>query len=80
MTSLSDYETAFDCIRFRREGGILEIALHTNGGSFVFDEKTHHDFGTAFRAPYRRRLPLRRLLLNHKDRLKGAIRAIEQLI
>jgi enoyl-CoA hydratase/carnithine racemase len=50
MTSLSEYGAAFDCILFRRKDGIREIALHTNGGPFNFDEKTHHEFGTAFDA------------------------------
>jgi enoyl-CoA hydratase/carnithine racemase len=50
MTSLSDYADAFKCIRFRRQDGILEMALHTDGASFVFDERTHHDFGAAFQA------------------------------
>lgn len=50
MSSLSDYEEAFERISFRREDGILEIRLHTNNGSFIFDEQTHNEFGTAFHA------------------------------
>lgn len=48
MWAFADYQGAFERISFRREDGILEIRLHTDGGSFVFDEKTHHDFGAAF--------------------------------
>jgi enoyl-CoA hydratase/carnithine racemase len=50
MSILTDYQGAFERISFRREDGILEIVLHTDGGSFVFDEKTHHEFGAAFHA------------------------------
>ncbi len=50
MSALADYQGAFERISFRREDGILEIRLHTDGGSFVFDERTHHDFGAAFHA------------------------------
>jgi enoyl-CoA hydratase/carnithine racemase len=31
-----------------REDGVLHVALHTGGGSFAFDETTHHDLGAAF--------------------------------
>ena len=50
MAAFAEYSRAFDRIRFRREHGILEIALHTDGGPFVFDEKTHHELGDAFQA------------------------------
>jgi enoyl-CoA hydratase/carnithine racemase len=50
MSALTDYQGAFERIGFRREDSILEVRLHTDGGSFVFDEKTHHEFGTAFHA------------------------------
>lgn len=32
MSRLSDYETAFDTVAFRREDGILEMRLHREGG------------------------------------------------
>jgi len=32
MSSLKDYESAFETVRFRREDGILEMRLHRDGG------------------------------------------------
>jgi hypothetical protein len=50
MSALTDYQGAFERMSFRRDDGVLEICLHTDGGSCVFDEETHHEFGTAFHA------------------------------
>jgi enoyl-CoA hydratase/carnithine racemase len=48
MTRLADYENKYPNIRFERRGGVLQIALHSDGGPFVFNEPAHHDLGFAF--------------------------------
>jgi enoyl-CoA hydratase/carnithine racemase len=48
MTSLSDYQDRYRCIKFERDAGVLQITLHTHGGPFAFDRRTHQDLGTAF--------------------------------
>jgi enoyl-CoA hydratase/carnithine racemase len=48
VTTLADYESRYRCLRFDRDGGVLQITLHTDGGPFAFDRQTHHDFGMAF--------------------------------
>lgn len=47
-TRLSDYRDKYANLRFDRSDGVLEIALHTDGGPFVFSEPAHNDFGRAF--------------------------------
>ena len=32
-TKLEDYATKYQCVRFERRGGILQMTLHTDGGS-----------------------------------------------
>lgn len=44
MKTFAEYANAFEFIKFRREDGILEMALHTKGGPFAFSEDMHHDF------------------------------------
>jgi hypothetical protein len=39
MTSLSKYQDAFGAHPIPARRRILEMALHTDGGPFVFDEK-----------------------------------------
>jgi len=48
MTKLDDYAQKFETIRFRREEGILEITLHTNGGSQRFGPVPHAEMEQAF--------------------------------
>jgi enoyl-CoA hydratase/carnithine racemase len=50
MATLDEYQHKFARIRFERQDGIMQVSLHTNDGPFIFDEQTHHDFGTAFAA------------------------------
>lgn len=47
-THLSDYRDKYANLRFDRTDGVLEVALHTDGGPFVFSEPAHADFGRAF--------------------------------
>ena len=48
MTKLDDYAQKFETIRFRREDGILEMTLHTNGGSQRFGPVPHSEMEQAF--------------------------------
>ena len=48
MTKLDDYAQKFETIRFRREDGILEMTLHTNGGSQRFGPIPHAEMEQAF--------------------------------
>ncbi len=48
MTKLDDYAQKFETIRFRREEGILEMTLHTNGGSQRFGPVPHAEMEQAF--------------------------------
>jgi enoyl-CoA hydratase/carnithine racemase len=48
MTKLDDYAQKFETIRFRREEGILEMTLHTNGGSQRFGPVPHAEMERAF--------------------------------
>jgi enoyl-CoA hydratase/carnithine racemase len=47
MTELSDYAKKYTCARLRREeAGILEVQLHTDGGSLVWNEAGHRELGS----------------------------------
>ena len=46
--SLSDYESKYECAELRRENGVLEIRLHTQGQSLVLDETTHRELPDLF--------------------------------
>jgi enoyl-CoA hydratase/carnithine racemase len=50
MSKLEAYANSFDCIHMRREGGILELRLHTNDGPLLWGFKPHQELGRAFRA------------------------------
>lgn len=51
MTSLSDYQHRFPNARLSRTAsGVLEVALHTNGGKLVFNGHTHEQFVALFHA------------------------------
>lgn len=48
-TNQPDYFTKYENLKFyRSEAGILEVKMHTNGGSLVFTGKTHREFPDAF--------------------------------
>lgn len=43
-----DYANRYDTIRMRREDGILEVTLHSEGGSLRWSRKPHHELQQAF--------------------------------
>lgn len=51
MTQFADYQNRFPNARLTRSAsGVLEIALHTNGGKLVFNGHTHEQFVDLFHA------------------------------
>ena len=51
MTQLADYQHKFKYIRFHREDGILEMTIHRDGGSALWDfgpTGIHRELGDAF--------------------------------
>jgi enoyl-CoA hydratase/carnithine racemase len=51
MTRFADYQNSFANARLSRsESGVLEVALHTGGGTLVFDGHTHEQFVDLFHA------------------------------
>ena len=49
-TTFESYRDAFPNARLSRdEAGVLEIALHTNGGKLIFNGHTHEQFVDLFR-------------------------------
>jgi enoyl-CoA hydratase/carnithine racemase len=48
MTTFGDYVEKFQTIRFRREDGILEMTVHTNGDSLRWGNLAHGDLEQAF--------------------------------
>lgn len=49
MTDLSQYQNKYKSIRFRREDGVLEMVLHTDGGSLQWGLTPHAEVTDAFR-------------------------------
>ena len=45
---LADYQDKYQHIKFRREDGILEMTLHTKGGSLRWGRKAHGELVDAF--------------------------------
>lgn len=48
---LADYADRYDCIRFARTDGVLEVVLHTRGGEALWgvtDRSLHAELGHAF--------------------------------
>jgi hypothetical protein len=41
--TLDDYANKYESIRIERQDGILEVTLHTNGDSLVFNKTIHID-------------------------------------
>jgi hypothetical protein len=49
MTSFSGYRDAFPNARLTKSGsGVLEVALHTEGGVLLFNGHTHEQFVDLF--------------------------------
>lgn len=49
MTTFDSYRDSFECVRLERVDGILEIALHTNGGPFEWGAGAHRELPHVFR-------------------------------
>lgn len=47
MPKLEDYANKYQDIRMQRRNGILEMTLHNNGGSMVWNESIHREFAYA---------------------------------
>jgi enoyl-CoA hydratase/carnithine racemase len=51
MTRFADYQNSFPNARLTRsQSGVLEVALHTDGGKLVFNGHTHEQFVALFHA------------------------------
>ena len=48
MITFDDYANKYESIHLERQNGILEMRLHTNGGSLVFNKTIHDELGFAF--------------------------------
>lgn len=48
MPQLDDYADKYETIRMRREGGILELTFHSEGGPLQWGDKPHEEFPQAF--------------------------------
>lgn len=46
--TFDDYANKYESFRMERQDGILEVALHTNGGPMVFSAIVHQELGFAF--------------------------------
>jgi enoyl-CoA hydratase/carnithine racemase len=51
MSKLTDYQSRFPNARLTRsKSGVLEVVLHTNGGTLLFNGRTHEQFVDLFHA------------------------------
>jgi enoyl-CoA hydratase/carnithine racemase len=48
MSTFEHYATKYECIRMRREDGILEMRFHTEGGPFQWGLLPHRELESAF--------------------------------
>ena len=48
MAALEEYANKYETIRMERRDGILQITFHTQGGSLIWGEPAHREFGYAF--------------------------------
>src|SRR5258708_3941182 len=48
MPKLSEYENKYECIKFERREGVLQMTLHTNGGSLRRGLLPHRELPLAF--------------------------------
>jgi enoyl-CoA hydratase/carnithine racemase len=49
MSAFDDYRTKYSWAALERNDGVLEIRLHTNGDSFVWDETPHAELASMLR-------------------------------
>ena len=49
MTAFDEYSGKYETVRMEREKGILQITLHTNGGSLQWGEAPHRELPEVFR-------------------------------
>src|SRR5260221_12773453 len=48
MCELAEYVDRYSTVAMRREKGILEVTLHTDGGSLVWGRAPHRELSDAF--------------------------------
>jgi len=48
LIDLSTYQDKYSCARIEREGGVLEVTLHTDGGPLVLNETMHIELPLLF--------------------------------
>jgi enoyl-CoA hydratase/carnithine racemase len=48
MSKLEDYADRYPCIRMERRNGVLEVAVHSNGGPLLWNDSIHTDLPDAF--------------------------------
>lgn len=48
MSALEEYVDRYPTVHIEREGGVLLLRLHRDGGPFLWDDRTHHDLGELF--------------------------------
>ena len=48
MSKLEDYANKYQCVRFERRNGILQMTLHTDGGSLRWGFGPHGELPDAF--------------------------------
>lgn len=48
MTSFATYSGQYRSIRMHRDRGVLEVTLHTRGGSLIWTDEAHRELGDAF--------------------------------
>ena len=48
MRSFDDYSTSYEHIAMRREDGILELKLHSQGGTLHWGSRPHTELGYCF--------------------------------
>jgi enoyl-CoA hydratase/carnithine racemase len=49
VSKLDEYADRFSCLRMEREDGILQVALHTNGGPYINSGPAHTEIAEAVR-------------------------------
>ncbi len=48
MLKLEEYRDRYECVRISREGGVVEVALHADGGPAVWNDTLHAELADAF--------------------------------
>lgn len=49
LLSFDEYKDRYSSARIRREDGILEVTVHTEGNSLRWTEQSHHELGMVFK-------------------------------